>query len=192
MQLHKQNPKQGFDGLALQASERARARSLLEILAESGGEITSGIDPKLLQEKKEIQQQLSALEQLRVRLLSSEHTEEQRKTINIEIDDLLQKYRSLLTEIRATSSNYAALTQPQPLTLSEIQQQILDSEYSFIRIFSRRKSQLFMGSDAHFILKVMNYPDEKKLKVKLPHFEILFYFQLNEFAEHLQKILDKN
>jgi CHAT domain-containing protein len=128
MQLHKQNPEKGYDGLALQASERAKARSLLEILAESGGEVTSGIDPKLLQEKKQLQQELSALEQLRVRLLSREHTEEQRLTINQEIDSLLQQYRRLLTEIRASSPHYAELTQPQPLTLTEIQQKVLDQE----------------------------------------------------------------
>ncbi len=128
MQLHKQNPEKGYDGLALEASERAKARSLLEILADSGGEVTSGIDPRLLEEKQQIKQQLSALEQLRVRLLSGEHTEEQRRKINQEIEILLQQYRTLLTRIRATSPNYAALTQPQPLTLAEIQQQILDSE----------------------------------------------------------------
>src|SRR5205085_11504769 len=32
MRLHKQNPYDGHDGKALEASERARARSLLEIL----------------------------------------------------------------------------------------------------------------------------------------------------------------
>ncbi|MBW4497169.1 MAG: CHAT domain-containing protein [Oscillatoria princeps RMCB-10] len=36
MQLHQQNPSQGYDAKALHASERSRARSLLELLTEAG------------------------------------------------------------------------------------------------------------------------------------------------------------
>jgi hypothetical protein len=32
MQLHKQNPNQGYDALALNVSERSRARSLVELV----------------------------------------------------------------------------------------------------------------------------------------------------------------
>lgn len=39
MRLHKTNPSQGYDALALNASERARARSLLEILTEARANI---------------------------------------------------------------------------------------------------------------------------------------------------------
>ena len=40
MQLHKQQPTKGYDSLALQASEQARARSLLEILNEANVDMT--------------------------------------------------------------------------------------------------------------------------------------------------------
>ena len=42
-----------------------------------------------------------------------------------EVTALLEEYRQLQAHIRATSPRYAALTQPQPLTLAEMQQ--LDS-----------------------------------------------------------------
>ncbi|ERT03636.1 tetratricopeptide repeat family protein, partial [Lyngbya aestuarii BL J] len=48
MELHEQNPNQGYDAKALHASERGRARSLLDILAESGADIKKGVDPQLL------------------------------------------------------------------------------------------------------------------------------------------------
>ena len=173
MQLHKQNPEKGFDGLALQASERAKARSLLEILAESGGEITSGIEPQLLEEKKQLQQQLSALEQLRVRLFSGEHTEEQRITINSEIDNLLQKYRTLLTEIRATSPNYAALTQPQPLTPGEIQQQILDSETVLLEYsLGENRSYLWVATPNY--IESYELPGREEIETKVTEFRNSF------------------
>ena len=184
MQLHKQNPEKGYDGLALQASERARARSLLEILAESGGEVTSGIAPKLLQEKKELQQQLSALEQLRVRLLSSEHTEEQRKTINTEIDNLLQQYRTLLTEIRATSSNYAALTQPQPLTLSEIQQQILDSETVLLE-YSLGENRSYLWVVMPNSIETYELPGREEIETKVTAFRDSFLLPTQRIRRQL-------
>ncbi|WP_413162121.1 CHAT domain-containing tetratricopeptide repeat protein [Capilliphycus salinus ALCB114379] len=173
MQLHKQNPEKGFDGLALQASERAKARSLLEILAESGGEVTSGIDPKLLEEKKQLQQQLSALEQLRVRLLSGEHTEEQRITINGEIDNLLQQYRTLLSEIRATSPHYAALTQPQPLTLGEIQQQILDSETVLLE-YSLGENRSYLWVVTPNSIESYELPGREEIETKVTAFRDSF------------------
>ena len=39
MQMHKQNPAAAFDATALAVSERARARSLLELLKESRADI---------------------------------------------------------------------------------------------------------------------------------------------------------
>src|SRR5205085_5100508 len=45
MRLHRQRPSEGFDAAALQASEKGRARSLLELLTEAGAEIRQGVDP---------------------------------------------------------------------------------------------------------------------------------------------------
>jgi len=39
MQLHKRNPREGYDRLALEASERGRARTLLEVLSEAHADV---------------------------------------------------------------------------------------------------------------------------------------------------------
>ena len=52
MRLHKQNRAGGYDGKALQASERARARSLLDTLNEANADIHQGVDPALLQRER--------------------------------------------------------------------------------------------------------------------------------------------
>jgi hypothetical protein len=48
MQMHQREPTAGYEMEALQISERARARSLLEILGESQADIRQGVDAKLL------------------------------------------------------------------------------------------------------------------------------------------------
>ncbi|WP_254625655.1 CHAT domain-containing protein [Nostoc sp. TCL240-02] len=45
-----------------------------------------------------------------------------------ETEVLLEQYKQVQVKIRATSPRYAALTQPQPLSLVQIQQQILDDK----------------------------------------------------------------
>jgi CHAT domain-containing protein/Tfp pilus assembly protein PilF len=126
MQLHKQQPSQGYDALALQASERARARSLLELLTEARADIRTGVDSKLLERERTLQQKLDTAEKRRLELSNSNDTQAQ--LIEKEVAALLEEYRQIQAQIRATSPRYAALTQPQPLTLAEIQQQVVDDD----------------------------------------------------------------
>jgi CHAT domain-containing protein/Flp pilus assembly protein TadD len=128
MQLHKQKPSEGFDGQALQVSERGRARSLLETLAEANADIRQGVDPQLLARERALQQQLNAKAQEQLQLLSGNHTDEQASAIAHELDALTGAYQQTEVQIRQTSPHYAALTQPQPLSLKEIQTQVLDKD----------------------------------------------------------------
>src|SRR4029077_7480689 len=45
-----------------------------------------------------------------------------------ELEVLTREYESTEAQIRATSPRYAALTQPQPLDIRQIQEQVLDSD----------------------------------------------------------------
>jgi len=128
MQLHQQNPSQGYDALALHASERARARSLLELLTEANANIRQGVDPKLLEQERTLQQQLNALEHRRHELSSSQYSEQQLDEIEQQSKSLLTQLDQLKAQIRVTSPRYADLKYPQPLNLQEIQQQVLDDD----------------------------------------------------------------
>jgi tetratricopeptide (TPR) repeat protein len=128
MRLDQHDPSQGHDTAALQASERARARSLLETLIEARADIRQGVDPPLLERERTVQQQLNAEAERLTRLLSGQHTEDQAAAARKEIDELLAQFQEVQAQIRARSPRYAALTQPQPLSLKEIQQQVLDED----------------------------------------------------------------
>ncbi|WP_261224258.1 tetratricopeptide repeat protein [Ancylothrix sp. D3o] len=128
MQMHKLYPNKNYQALALQASERGRARSLLEILTQAGAEIRQGVEPELLEKESTLQEQLAALEERRSQLLGGIYKKEQIINISTEITNLLNEYRDVQAQIRETSPRYAALTQPQPLTLAEIQEKVLDKD----------------------------------------------------------------
>ncbi len=126
MQLHKKSPKAGHDKAALQASERARARSLLELLSESQAAIRQGVSHNLLELEQSLQQQINAKATARSRLLSAKTTQAQAAAFDKEITELSLRYRDLQVQIRQSSPRYAALTLPQPLAAAEIQQQLDD------------------------------------------------------------------
>src|SRR5207247_4809857 len=102
----------GFDRAALEVSERGRARSLLEMLAEARVDIRQGVDPALLKRERLLRQQLNDKAQRRVSLLRDKHTEEQAATAANEVTDLLTEYRQVQSQIRINNPRYAALTQP--------------------------------------------------------------------------------
>jgi CHAT domain-containing protein/Flp pilus assembly protein TadD len=126
MRLHKLNPSEGHDALALQTSERARARSLLDLLIESRADIREGVDPQLLDRERSLQQLLNAKAERQLRLLGGKHTDAAAEAATKELEMLTTEYQQVESQIRTKSPRYAALTQPQPLTLREIQTQLLD------------------------------------------------------------------
>jgi CHAT domain-containing protein len=128
MRLHKERPNQGFDALALQASEQGRARSLLETLAEANADIRQGVDPQLVERERSLQKQLNTAAQTQQKILSSNHAEQQAAAIAQEIQRLTTDLQQVQAQIRQKSPSYASLTQPQPLSLKEIQTQVLDDD----------------------------------------------------------------
>ena len=128
MRLDEQDPSAGHDAIALQASERARARMLLETLAEAGADIRQGVDPQLVTRERSLQQQLNDKAKQQVNFRGRQHTAGQALALAREIEALTGEYQQVQAQIRLTSPRYAALTQPVPLGLKEIQRQILDQD----------------------------------------------------------------
>jgi CHAT domain-containing protein/Tfp pilus assembly protein PilF len=126
MRLHRKEPSKGYDALALKTSERARARSLLEMLIESRADIRQGITPALLERERLLQERLREASEKQSRFFSERRTSEQIAAFRREAENPLADYRQVEAEIRAASPRYSALTQPVPLDLIEIQQQTLD------------------------------------------------------------------
>jgi CHAT domain-containing protein len=132
MKLHQQEPDLGYDARALEASESARARGLLDLLTEARSNIQQGVDPQLLAQERAIQKKLDALEKRRIDILSRNITIP--PELEQEHTNLNQQYEQNRDQIRLKNPRYAAITQPQPLKLPQIQQLLDDNtvllEYS--------------------------------------------------------------
>lgn len=138
MHLHALNPGEGNDRAAFQAAERARARTLLERLVEAHADIRKGVDPSLLERERSLQQLLSGKVERRIRLLSGKHSHEQAAEVTMEVQTIHTQLQEVESQIRAKSPQYAALTQPAPLSLDQIQHQVLDPDTLLLEYFLGR------------------------------------------------------
>ncbi|MEP7341488.1 MAG: CHAT domain-containing protein [Acidobacteriota bacterium] len=144
MELNRRQPKAGHDRFAFQASERARARSLLESLIEARADIREGVEPALLAQEKSLQRQLEAKAAEQTRLLSGKYTEAQVAALAKTIAELTTGYESVQSEIRQRSPRYAALIQPQPLSASEIQKEVVADDGTLLLEYALGEEQSFL------------------------------------------------
>ncbi|HKQ51061.1 MAG TPA: CHAT domain-containing protein, partial [Pyrinomonadaceae bacterium] len=118
----------GGAAAAFEVSERGRARSLLETLAEARADIRRGADQLLLRREQALNRQLDARAAQRVQLLARKAPEQELTAAERALEALAKEYTQVQGQIRASSPRYAALVRPAPLSLAEIQQQVLDRD----------------------------------------------------------------
>jgi tetratricopeptide (TPR) repeat protein len=120
MRQHQAEPGKGFDALALEVSERQRARSLLDLLTEARADLRQGVDAALIERERTLSQQLND----KAQGLLQATKPEQIAALKQELSQLETAYERMQSAIRKASPHYAALTQPQPLKVKEIQAQL--------------------------------------------------------------------
>ena len=126
MRMHESDSAKGFDQAALHVSERARARSFLDLLKESGAEVRHGTASELLQRQRELRQTLTAKIERQVRLKETNSKGMGSQTVEIELAALKDELEQIERKIRASNPHYAASTDSL-LHAREIQQ-LLDRE----------------------------------------------------------------
>ena len=169
MELHKENPKLGYNIKALIASEKSRARSLIDLLNEARADIRTGVDPQLLLEEKELQQKINLLSEKQIKLLSGNYEEKQLNEVKQEINTLLNKYEQLQVKIRITSPKYAALTQTPSLSLKEIQTQLIDDN-TLILEYSLGEEKSYLWLISKNSIDSYELPKREQIEAKVKDF----------------------
>jgi CHAT domain-containing protein len=101
---------------------------LLELLKEGRAEIRHGLDSSLIERERRLRQEIGKKAERHTRLLGGKHSATEAAAMEKEIEALATEYEQVQGQIRQASPRYAALTQPVPLTLKEIQSQVLDPD----------------------------------------------------------------
>jgi CHAT domain-containing protein len=111
---------------SFQIAEAGRARSLLDMLGEVNAQITEGVPADLLKRKQDnLDRQQAIAEQLTGVSLAAEQKEKPSQ-LETELDKLQTEFDQIENQIRAANPRYASLTAPQPQTLADVRQKVLD------------------------------------------------------------------
>jgi CHAT domain-containing protein/tetratricopeptide (TPR) repeat protein len=120
--------QQGQSAAAFEMSERARARSLLDGLAESASKIRKGVDPELLARQRAVQAQVNAKANYRAQVALRDGEASPRATaLGRDLVRLLEEGNEIRAKIRSSSPAYSQLQAPEPATLERVQHTLLDA-----------------------------------------------------------------
>jgi CHAT domain-containing protein/tetratricopeptide (TPR) repeat protein len=147
MRLNERRPGAKYDALAFEASERARARSFLDGLAETRSSITEGVTPELLERERSIRNALNAKAQQLTRVQGVTEKADEASALGREIDLMTTTHHEVEAQIRAVNPRYAGLTQPKPLTLREVQTLVVDDKSVLLL-------QYFLGKNRSYVWAV--------------------------------------
>jgi CHAT domain-containing protein/tetratricopeptide (TPR) repeat protein len=130
---------------SLTFTEQGRARSLLDMLSEAGGEITEGVPAGLSERKrKNLQRRQEIAAKLTGVSLGADASGDDIEDAETELGALQSDYESIENEIGKADPRYAALTSPRTLTLDEIRAQVLDDQTALLEYsLGEERSYLF-------------------------------------------------
>jgi len=128
MRRHAQTPDANFATQALAVTERGRARRLLEMLAEARVDLSAGNTATDLQAERAAVERLELREAERTRLSASRASSERIAAAQSGVTEALDALTTIRDQLKRTQPQFASLTMPGPLPLTDIQQRLLDPD----------------------------------------------------------------
>jgi CHAT domain-containing protein/Tfp pilus assembly protein PilF len=116
---------------SFQFAERARARSLLDLLAESRSELRSGLEPELRLREAQLLEGLSAA----AVELAGNPDPESRAAARQRLTDVEEQLERLQIEIHRSAPKYAEIAYPRPASLNEVQSRALRAGETLMEFF---------------------------------------------------------
>jgi CHAT domain-containing protein/Tfp pilus assembly protein PilF len=172
MKSQKQDSNTAFAVAAFDISEKARARSLLESLNEARADIRQGVEPVLLERERNLEQAINAKAERHAQVVASKD-DPQAQTLARELNQLTTEYDEVKAQIKSRSPRYAALTQPQPLSLKEIQNRLLDDNSLLL--------EYMLGDERSYLWAVT--------RTEISSYELPPRVQIEDAAQKFRKLL---
>ncbi|MGI8786341.1 MAG: CHAT domain-containing protein [Pyrinomonadaceae bacterium] len=155
--------------LALETSERAKARSLVELLREARIDIKQNIDPKLIEQAQSLQEKLNLRYRQRTAILARKTIpEDLLAKITGDINTLTSELEIMNTKIRRGNPRYADLTQGATVSAKEIQT-LLDDETVFLE-YKLGATRSFLWLVTRNSIEIFTLPPQKEIEATAKNF----------------------
>jgi CHAT domain-containing protein/tetratricopeptide (TPR) repeat protein len=143
-------PAINYAATGFQFTEQGRARSLLDMLGESGVNLTAGVPADLLAKKQANlarQQEIAGI-LTGVAFSGDDKNAPDAKKLDEELAQLDTEFDAIENQIRTANPRYASVTAPQPFTLADVQQKVVDEQTALL--------EYNLGRDASYLWVVTN------------------------------------
>lgn len=194
MSLHEKEPTKGYDAQALYIHELSRARTLLEVIKEGRVDIREGVDHQLVDQEQKLNTSITNKTENLFRLLKkANYSEEERAKLEKEIHQLDIELEQVQAKIREHSPRYSAIKQPNPLTLQEIQKEVLDNDTLLLE-YSLGKESSYLWAVTKTSINSYKLPKKdviEALAIPLQKYYTTSYHLENESEEFRKERLAK-
>ena len=173
---HKSRPSEGFDVLALQASELARGRSLAELLRDTQTNVVAGVDPQLVQQEKMLRQSIRAKVDERISILAGPYRKEELDEVEGALARLREEHDRVSEKLRNVNPAFDRIFAPTAYSLPEIQSKVVDDNQTMLL-------EYFVGENASYLWAVT----QKNVKL----YELPPEAKITEAAARVYKLLEQ-
>ncbi|HBL28882.1 MAG TPA: hypothetical protein DD490_18770, partial [Acidobacteria bacterium] len=140
-----EEPGRGYAAEALHVSERARARGLLDLIAEGRIDVQEGVAADLKQRESELGARLSWIQERLGDVLAGGSESSRAGDLRAQLDRVGEEMEDLEDEIRRRHPRYAEVRYPTPLHLEQVQA-LLDERTALL--------ETFVGEEASYLFTV--------------------------------------
>lgn len=145
MRLHDRFPGRGYVEAALAAAERARVRSLQDMLAEKSIDPARTLAPGLAEEQRAAEEHLNFAAIQLARLRGNQGADDKRRALADAVDGASRALDEVRGRIRAADPRYADLVRPPALHVSDEQRTLVDDDTAILEYWlGARRSYLWV------------------------------------------------
>jgi CHAT domain-containing protein len=170
MRKHQKDPTAGFAVRAFEISERARARSLAEVLRATQTNLIAGLDPHLAEQERTLRQSLQVKEDDRITLLGKAYKKEDLDSLDAELAQVKSDYKQVTATIQARYPAYAQITKPADWTLSQIQQQVVTDDQTLLLEYSLGTNRSYVWAVTHTEISSYELPGRAQIEAEARRF----------------------
>ncbi len=144
MHKHKQQPSQGLELQAFQASELARARSLAAMLRDRQTKIVTGIDPRLAEREKTLRQAIQAKAEQTFSLLATDYKKDELDKLEQVLTRLRQQHQELTQQLQKQNPHYNQIEETTNYSVQQVQELIVEDNETMLL-------EYFLGKNASYV-----------------------------------------
>lgn len=143
MQLDRIRPNHDFAASAFSVSDSARARSLIDLISASGADIRAEATVAQLERERELRGLIRSQAQYALELSMTNDDAVESEAVSQQMNKLRNEYLELQAQLRKPTAGFDALSPPQPLTVAQIQTELLDDD-SIVLEFSLGEERSYL------------------------------------------------